>query len=83
MNDRVSQLLGSQLVQMDYFDRLQLTAVLEICAQHTHISDAGRQLFDVSRTQRTVVNDADRPRKYLMKFNLTWDDVCSSKTIYT
>ena len=37
------------------------------------LSDAGRQLFQASRAQRTVVNDADRLRKYLGRFGLDWD----------
>jgi sigma54-dependent transcription regulator len=39
------------------------------------LSDAGRKLFDRSRTQRTVVNDADRLRKYLQKYGLSWEAV--------
>jgi transcriptional regulatory protein RtcR len=39
------------------------------------LSDAGRRLFDRSRTQRTVVNDADRLRKYLHKHGLSWEAV--------
>jgi transcriptional regulatory protein RtcR len=67
--------MGSAADELDYFDRLQLQAVIAVCRQHSAISDAGRELFNVSRTQRSVVNDADRLRKYLMKFNLTWDKV--------
>jgi transcriptional regulatory protein RtcR len=78
-DERVAQLLGEKLSALDYFDRLQITAVLAVCAQHSNISDAGRVLFDVSRTQRSVINDADRLRKYLMKFNLTWTDVCAGR----
>jgi transcriptional regulatory protein RtcR len=39
------------------------------------LSDAGRRLFDQSRKRRVVVNDADRLRKYLLKFGLTWEVV--------
>ncbi|RTL32915.1 MAG: sigma 54-dependent transcriptional regulator, partial [Rhodocyclaceae bacterium] len=59
--------------QLDLFDRLQLEAVIRICQQSQTLSDAGRRLFDQSRSQRAVVNDADRLRKYLLKFGLTWD----------
>jgi transcriptional regulatory protein RtcR len=75
-NNRTTQILGEKLAALDYFDRLQIAAVLEVCAKHSNISDAGRELFDVSRTQRSVINDADRLRKYLMKYNLAWTDVC-------
>jgi transcriptional regulatory protein RtcR len=73
----LTQRFSEKLKDLDCFDRLQLDAVLGVCAQHTTISDAGKVLFDVSRTQRSIINDADRLRKYLMKFNLTWADVCA------
>ena len=68
-------LLGEQAKSLDCFDRLQLQAVVTICRQHSTLSDAGRALFNVSRTQRSVVNDADRLRKYLLKFGLSWEQV--------
>jgi transcriptional regulatory protein RtcR len=61
--------------EIDHFDRLQLQAVLQECRQARSLSEAGRRLFDVSRTRRSVVNDADRLRKYLQRFGLSWDDV--------
>jgi transcriptional regulatory protein RtcR len=64
-----------QLATLDLFDRIQLQAVIRVCRQSRSMSDAGRTLFDRSRTQRAAVNDADRLRKYLLKFGLTWDDV--------
>jgi transcriptional regulatory protein RtcR len=57
---------------LDLFDRVQLEAVVRVCRESGTLSEAGRRLFDRSRTQRTVVNDADRLRKYLMKFGLSW-----------
>lgn len=62
--------------QLDLFDRMQLEAVIRVCRESSTLSEAGRRLFNASRTQRTVVNDADRLRKYLLKFGLTWEAVC-------
>ena len=53
---------------LDLFDRMQLEAVIGVCRESDSLSEAGRKLYDRSRTQRTVVNDADRLRKYLLKF---------------
>jgi transcriptional regulatory protein RtcR len=64
---------GQVLAELDLFDRLQLESVLRVCKTTRTLSEAGRKLFDRSRTQRSVVNDADRLRKYLQKFGLTWD----------
>lgn len=61
--------------ELDLFDRMQLEVVIKVCRQSRTLSDAGRKLFDCSRTQRTVINDADRLRKYLQKYGLSWDAV--------
>jgi len=63
------------LEAIDLFDRMQLESVVRICRESRTLSEAGRRLFDRSREQRTVVNDADRLRKYLIKFGLSWEDV--------
>lgn len=66
---------AGSLADIDMFDRLQLEAVVQVCRESRTLSDAGRKLFDRSRTQRTVTNDADRLRKYLLKFGLSWSAV--------
>ncbi len=72
--DDLADLLGEEVVEsMDLFDQLQLAAVLQVCRQARTLSDAGRQLFQASRAQRTVINDADRLRKYLARFDLDWE----------
>lgn len=71
----LSDLLGDAADTIDQFDRLQLLAVIAVCRKHHSLSDAGRELFNVSRTQRSVVNDADRLRKYLLKHDLDWAKV--------
>jgi transcriptional regulatory protein RtcR len=61
--------------EMDLFDRVQLAAVLRVCRAHSSLSAAGRALFSVSRAQKASVNDADRLRKYLARFELDWKTV--------
>ncbi|MDM0042646.1 RNA repair transcriptional activator RtcR [Variovorax sp. J22G21] len=69
----LSALLGPErAAALDLFDRLQLEAVVRVCRQSRTLSDAGRRLFHASRTQRSVLNDADRLRKYLGKHGLQW-----------
>lgn len=71
-------LLGEEAWQaLDRFDRIQLDGVLAVCRQARTLSEAGRTLFQASRTQRTVVNDADRLRKYLARFGLSWEQVAA------
>lgn len=58
---------------IDEFDRYQLEKVIDVCRKSTSLSDAGRQLFAVSRIKKQHNNDADRLKKYLAKFGLSWD----------
>jgi len=66
------------IAQIDLFDRLQLQSVIAVCRASTTLSDAGRKLFDQSRQQKAVVNDADRLRKFLHKFGLNWEQLKQS-----
>jgi transcriptional regulatory protein RtcR len=69
----LAALLGDEAFDgLDLFDRLQLEAVLRVCRASNTLSEAGRALFHATRTQRSVVNDADRLRKYLARFGLNW-----------
>jgi transcriptional regulatory protein RtcR len=66
-----------KLEALDLFDRLQLAAVIRICRQSRSLSEAGRALFSVSREKRQTANDADRLRKYLVRFGLSWEQLRS------
>ena len=68
-------LTSKQLATIDRFDRPQLAEVITVCREAPTLSEAGRMLFDVSRTQKKSSNDADRLRKYLARFELTWETV--------
>ncbi len=57
---------------IDRFDRSQLADVIRVCLGARSLSEAGRRLFAISRTRRRSVNDADRLRKYLARFDLSW-----------
>ncbi len=63
---------------IDLFDACQLEKVIAVCRQSDNLSDAGRQLFAVSRSQKQTANDADRLRKYLAKFDLNWEQIKST-----
>lgn len=73
--DLVAEVLGENLAsELDRFDRVQLADVLSVCRASRSLSDAGRLLFAQSRAQKKSVNDADRLKKYLARFGLTWAD---------
>jgi transcriptional regulatory protein RtcR len=72
----LEELLGAEeLEEIDLFDRLQLAAVIKVCRECRTLSEAGRSLFGSSRERRKTSNDADRLRKYLARFRLSWDQL--------
>src|SRR5262249_41924207 len=74
----LESVLGAErLSALDYFDRVQLAAVLEACRTARTLSEAGRRLFATSRGRKKHTNDADRLRKYLARFGITWSDLTS------
>ncbi len=58
------------IAEIDLFDQTQLAQVIEVCRQSKTMAEAGRKLFNVSRTRRTTSNDSHRLKVYLQKFGL-------------
>ncbi|MCE9881958.1 RNA repair transcriptional activator RtcR, partial [Hafnia paralvei] len=63
------------LPELDLFDRSQLASVISVCRSSDSLSEAGRKLFSVSRQLKKQPNDADRLRKYLARFGLSWESI--------
>ncbi|HTN73789.1 MAG TPA: RNA repair transcriptional activator RtcR [Pirellulaceae bacterium] len=70
-----SLLSAEQLTAIDLFDQVQLETVIRACRASASLSAAGRQLFAASRLSKAQPNDADRLRKYLARFGLSWQDL--------
>lgn len=74
----LSEILSAEkLGEIDPFDRVQLAHVIAVCRRSKSLSEAGRELFAVSRQKRAVTNDADRLKKYLVKWGLSFATVRS------
>lgn len=71
----IDRLITDAHDHFDRFDLIQLEAILEICKKANSISDVGRILFNHSRLERQVPNDADRLSKFLLKFGIKWKDI--------
>lgn len=78
-SELLNQLLSPEaLAQLDYFDQIQLAEVLRVCRTSKSLADAGRKLFNISRTQRSSQNDSHRLRIYLQKFGLNFEQTQST-----
>jgi transcriptional regulatory protein RtcR len=77
--DGLAEVLGQRAAQLDRFDRVQLAEVVRVCRRSRSLSEAGRELFAVSRTRKRTVNDADRLGKYLAGFGLDWEGLTARR----
>ncbi len=68
-------LSAEEFATIDPFDLYQLEGVVGVCRDAASISDAGRRLYSVSRLRKKHMNDADRLRKYLKRFSLSWERI--------
>lgn len=76
-DELISSLIGTnRLETIDPFDRVQLAYVINTCRRSRTLSDAGRRLFAASREAKSSTNDADRLKKYLSRFGLSWSQLC-------
>jgi len=76
----LAALLGDGVDELDRFDRVQLEDVVTVCRGAKSLSDAGRQLFAASRKTKSSSNDADRLRKYLVRFGLSYAEIAGFTT---
>lgn len=65
-----------KLKEIDLIDRIQLVEVVKICRTSRSIAEAGRKLFNVSRTQKSSTNDSNRLKRYLERYGLSFKDIC-------
>jgi len=63
------------IAEIDLFDQAQLAQVIGICRESKTMAEAGRKLFNVSRTRRTTSNDSHRLKVYLQKFGLEFREL--------
>lgn len=79
--DLSALLSAEQLAQLDLFDRMQLAGVVGVCRDCRTLSEAGRKLYAMSRQSRNSTNDADRLRKYLARFGVSWSTIMSASEL--
>lgn len=71
----LSVMSHDRIAEIDPFDLPGLANVISVCRRSDNLSDAGRKLYAVSRTQRKSTNDSDRLKKYLAKYELSWGEL--------
>ncbi|WP_027709314.1 RNA repair transcriptional activator RtcR [Zooshikella ganghwensis] len=74
----LEQFLSKEAIaNIDLFDQQQLLYVINACLNAKSLAEAGRKLFNVSRTQKKTPNDSHRLRTYLGKYGLSFEQIHS------
>jgi transcriptional regulatory protein RtcR len=63
---------------IDLYEEIQLTGIIEVCQQSRSAAEAGRRLFNISRKQKTSVNDSHRLVQFLRKYDLKFDQLADN-----
>ena len=72
----LNQILSAeQLNDMDLYDQKVLTSIVEVCRGSSSMAEAGRKLFNVSRTSKASNNDSHRVKQMLAKYGFSFDQV--------
>ena len=75
-DDGLAAVMSAEAIdELDPFDRVQLAHAIDVCRRSRSLSEAGRSLFSASLKRRASTNDADRLRKYLARFDLSWQQI--------
>lgn len=63
------------LIEMDYYEQIKLAGVIATCQQCSTMAQAGRKLFNVSRTLKSSNNDSHRIKQILSRYGLDFKGI--------
>ena len=76
MASKVESLIGSQASsELDLYDHILIDGIAEVCANSRSMAEAGRKLFNHSRTQKASTNDSHRIKQILDKYGISFQDL--------
>lgn len=63
------------LNNIDNYEKVSLVHLIKTCLTSKSMAEAGRKLFNVSRTQKSSSNDSHRVKQLLAKYNLEFNSL--------
>lgn len=76
LSSTVEKLLGSEASsELDLYDHILIDGIAEVCANSRSMAEAGRKLFNHSRTQKASTNDSHRIKQILDKYGISFQDL--------
>jgi transcriptional regulatory protein RtcR len=76
MASMVESLIGLQASsELDLYDHILIDGIAEVCANSRSMAEAGRKLFNHSRTQKASTNDSHRIKQMLDKYGIAFSSI--------
>ena len=73
---KIESLIGPQASsELDLYDHILINGIAEVCANSRSMAEAGRKLFNHSRTQKASTNDSHRIKQLLDKYGIRFQDL--------
>ena len=73
---KLESLISSQASsELDLYDHILIRGIAQVCANSKSMADAGRQLFNHSRIQKSSTNDSHRIKQILDKYGISFQDL--------
>jgi transcriptional regulatory protein RtcR len=64
-----------EAANLDLYDHILINGIAEVCANSRSMAEAGRKLFNHSRTQKASTNDSHRLKQILDKYGIRFQDL--------
>ena len=76
MSDTVEALVNmDKFANLDLYDHILINGIVDVCVDSHSMAEAGRKLFNHSRTQKTSINDSHRIKQILDKYGIRFQDI--------
>ena len=77
---QLEELIGAEAAsKLDVYDHILINGIIEVCANSRSMAEAGRKLFNHSRTRKSSSNDSHRVKQILDKYGIRFDELDSLK----
>lgn len=65
------------IAETDYYEQIKISGIIKVCQESSSMAEAGRRLFQYSRTLKATHNDSHRVKQILSRYGLTFEEIKS------
>lgn len=65
------------IAEIDYYEQIKIAGLIKVCQESSSMAEAGRKLFNFSRTLKASHNDSHRVKQILNRYGLNFEQIHS------